>query len=83
MRAKVKVTAVFPSSDKSSEILYFGGVSKNKYDPDGLDEDNTFAKFTPSFHLQMSITNPSLLQTFEVGDVFYVDFVKEDKKEYK
>ena len=51
------------------------GVSKDgPYPSDGSDEDNTFAKFSPSVTLDISITNPALLGTYAVGDTFYVDF---------
>lgn len=50
-------------------------VAKNgAYPEDGSDEDNTFAKFSPSGVLDMQIANPDLLGKFKVGDTFYVDF---------
>ena len=41
---------------------------------DGLDEDNTFAKFSPSVDLGITIANPALWGKFAVGDKFYLDF---------
>ena len=74
MRAKMKVTAVQHHSD-TYEALSFSAVSKcDGYPEDGSDENNTFAKWTPSAELKMSITNPALIGKFEAGQEFYVDF---------
>lgn len=72
MRAKLKVTNIV--KHEASERLTFGAVYKNGYPPDGSDEDNTFAKWTPQADLTMTINNPALLGKFEVGQAFYVDF---------
>lgn len=74
MRAKIRVTAVIPTTN-GGEVLHFGGVGKNNYDMDGADEDNTYAKFTPSLTQQVHIVNPDLVGTFEVNDMFYLDFI--------
>ena len=53
----------------------FAGVSKSGgYPEDGSDEDNSFAKFSPSVSFDMQVANPVLIGKFAVGDVFYVDF---------
>jgi len=72
-RAKMKVTAVNPHSETYEEII-FSAVSANKYPEDGSDENNTYAKWTPSAELKMSITNPALIGKISVGQEFYVDF---------
>lgn len=80
MRAKLQVGAVFPhrnveTGETTSETLHIHGVSKSGgYPSDGSDEDNTFAKWSPSVNLQMQITNPALFGQFEPGQKFYVDF---------
>lgn len=74
MRAKLKVTQVKEYPD--SEVLTFQAVYKDKYDLDGLDEDNTFSKFTPNANLTMTIQNPMLLNKFETGQTYYVDFTR-------
>lgn len=79
MRAKLKVGSVAPFRDKDgqtlSEQIIFHGVAKSTaYSPDGLDEDNSFAKFSPSVGLTMTIANPALFGKLEPGDAFYVDF---------
>jgi hypothetical protein len=48
------------------------------YPADGSDEDNTFAKFTPSGSLELTITNPDLIGKFNPGDTYYLDFIKAD-----
>lgn len=80
MRAKLQVGSVFPhrnaeTGETLSETLHFHGVSKSgDYPEDGSDEDNTFAKFSPSVYLQIHIANPALFGQFEPGQKFYVDF---------
>jgi hypothetical protein len=79
MRAKLKVTSVLPwhngDGQKASERLSFCAVYKNgNYPEDGTDEDNTFAKWTPSALLDMQVNNPQLFEQFKPGDTFYVDF---------
>lgn len=54
-------------------------VAATEYGEDGVDENNTYAKFTPSADLKMHITNPDLLGEINAGDTFYVDFVKLEK----
>ena len=75
MRAKLKVTAI--EQFETSENLKLEAVYKEAgYPEDGTDEDNTFARWTPSASLTMTITNPNLLKTFKVGQKFYVDFTE-------
>ncbi|RJP48802.1 MAG: hypothetical protein C4586_08290 [Anaerolineaceae bacterium] len=73
MRAKMKVLSV--KNYGSSEELSFSAVAKiDGYPEDGSDENNTFARWTPSAELKMSITNPALIGKFTEGQEFYVDF---------
>lgn len=73
MRAKMRVTRV--QIHEGCESLSMSAVSKLEgYPQDGSDEDNSFARFTPSAELNMSITNPDLLGKFAEGDVLYLDF---------
>lgn len=83
MRAKLQVGAVFAHKDgdgkTTSETLHFHGVSKSSgYPADGTDEDNSFAKWSPSVNLQMQVTNPALFGQFEPGQKFYADFSPAD-----
>lgn len=79
MRAKMQVHGVQEFKDASgnvtqeSLILYPVGKSTG-YPPDGSDEDNTFAKYTPSGELRLTIQNPALIGKLPIGSRFYVDF---------
>lgn len=73
MRAKFIVQSVekFPAGEK----LKFAAVAKSGgYPADGSDEDNTFAKFSPSASCEIYVANPALFGKFEPGQKFYVDF---------
>lgn len=75
MRAKMQVLAVSPYAD--GEVLTLSAVAKDgTYPQDGSDEDNTFARWTPTADLTMDIRNPNLLGKFAVGQKFYVDFTE-------
>lgn len=73
MRAKMKISSV--TKYESSENLRMTAVCKSTaYPTDGSDEDNTFSTFTPNAELSITIQNPALLNHFEAGQTFYVDF---------
>ncbi|NKI99569.1 hypothetical protein [Novosphingobium sp. SG707] len=80
MRAKLQVGSVFQHKDAEQNVTgesvtFFGVCRTNGYaDTDGLDEDNTFARYTPSANFQIMIANPALFGQFEPGQKFYVDF---------
>jgi hypothetical protein len=82
MRAKVRVGAILPypqpDGTVTSERLMLHGVAANRYPEDGSDENNSFAKFSPSVAFDMQVANPALIGTFKVGDMFYVDFIPVD-----
>jgi len=74
MRAKMRVVHTKKHSDAFEE-LEFSAVCKNDgYPSDGSDENNSFALWTPSATLKMSITNPNLVGQFAAGQTFYIDF---------
>lgn len=73
MRAKLKVSKVVPFD--GGENLSFRAVGKSEpYDDKGSDENNTYASFTPTAELTMTVNNPNLLGKFKEGQEFYVDF---------
>lgn len=82
MRAKLVVCGVVPSTyngETTNEVLSMRAVAKNDaYPADGMDEDNTFAKFSPTANFEINIANPALFGKFEVGQKFYVDFTPAD-----
>lgn len=77
MRAKLYVTSITRFSSQS-EVLEFAAVCAKSYSGEGYDEDNTYAKFSPSATLKITIANPALLGKFNPGDRFYVDFTPVD-----
>lgn len=77
MRAKLRVTYI--QKWDGGETLHFAAVCKNQYDSDGLDEDNTYATFTPAADLTIAVTNPNLLNKFKEGEAYYVDFTLTEK----
>jgi len=76
MRAKMQVSKVerFPGTDR----ITCNAVAAKSYPADGADEDNTYAKFSPSGELTLSIANPVLLGKIEPGQKFYLDFTPAD-----
>lgn len=89
MRAKLQVTYVQElfftdkekqTSEKFGEQLMFCAVSRNDaYPEDGSDENNTYAKYSPSANFTLDCRNPALWGKFKTGDQFYVDFTKVQK----
>lgn len=76
MRAKMQVNKIerFPTQDR----ITCNAVCAKTYPEDGSDEDNTYAKFSPSGELTLTIANPALLGKIEPGQKFYLDFTPAD-----
>jgi len=80
MRAKLRLHHVDKSGHPHSETLHFHAVAKSDgYPEDGSDENNSFAKWTPSATLQLTVTNPALIGTLDIGTEYYVDFTEAKK----
>lgn len=84
MRAKVRVGSVTrlvnEAGEVSQEKVTFHAVSRSDaYPADGADEDNTYAKFSPSADFSITIANPALFATYAPGQKFYVDFHPAEK----
>lgn len=76
MRAKMRVSKVDKHSE-TSETLHFHCVAKSDgYPADGSDENNTFAKFSPSGECRINVMNPNLIGKFTVGEEYYIDFTR-------
>ncbi len=58
------------------EALEFCAVTDKAFDPEGNSEDNSFARWTPTGSLTMTVTNPNLVGTFKPGEKYYLDFTK-------
>ena len=80
MRAKMKINHI-DKRHEGFEILYFNPVARNdRYPEDGGDENNTYAKFTPSGMLSLTVANPALIGKFAEGEEYYLDFTPAPKK---
>lgn len=73
MRAKLVVTNVKASDGQ--EAISMMAVAAGKYPEDGSDENNTYAKFSPSAMLDLTVANPALLGKVARGQTYYVDFI--------
>lgn len=74
MRAKMRVSGV-TQFHPSYEILEFSAVGRSgSYPEDGSDENNTYARWTPTGTVKLTVTNPALFGKYEVGKAYYVDF---------
>jgi hypothetical protein len=61
--------------DGGAEKLNMCAVARSGgYPSDGSDEDNTYAKFSPSATLSLTVCNPNLVGKFSVGEYYYLDF---------
>ncbi len=72
MRAMLQVTHV--DGGQTNETITFSAVCTKPFGPDGESEENTFARWTPSASLQITITNSELFGKLQPGAKFYVDF---------
>lgn len=75
MRAKVQVNQVRVNQGHE-ELILNPVCGSGAYGPNGESEDNTFARYTPSGEIKLTVNNPSLLGKFKPGQKFYVDFTE-------
>ena len=62
---------------KILNVFFFSAVCKSDgYPSDGTDENNSYAKWTPTADLTMAVTNPALLGKIVEGEEYYLDFTK-------
>lgn len=78
MRAKFSVQSVTPSGEPvtSEQIHMMPVCGKAPFGAQGESEDNTYARYTPSGSLSLTINNPALLGQFKAGQKFYADFTE-------
>lgn len=74
MRAKMRITSITVHNPEYEELLFYPVSKDGPYPSDGSDEDNSYAKYSPSGELKLCIANPALIGKFKVGDTFYLDF---------
>lgn len=80
MLAKFKVNEVTLNEHNNQKVSMIPVSSNKPYGPNGENEDNTFARHTPSGEIRMQITNPDLYGQVNPGDVFYISFTKAEQK---
>lgn len=78
MRAKMRLNHIDQRNlEYGQETLYFNPVARSdRYPEDGSDENNTYAKFSPSGMLTLTVANPALIGQFVEGEEYYLDFTK-------
>ncbi len=81
MRAKFVCTDVEHFKDIDGNVTgerwKFSAVGPSHgYPTDGSDDDNTFARWSPSAGLEIYCVNPALFGKYQVGDKHYADFTK-------
>ena len=74
MRAKMRISQV--EQHETVEVLHFHAVAASSYPEDGTDENNTYARFSPSGKLSLTVANPALRGKFAPGEEYYLDFTK-------
>lgn len=75
MRAKFSVTEV-KTFEGSETVRMMPVTGKEPFGPEGESEDNTYARYTPSGSLELTINNPTLRGKFTRGQTFYADFTE-------
>jgi hypothetical protein len=73
MRAKFKVQEV-ANYEGGMQKVSMAPVMDTKYGENGANEDNTFARYTPSGEIRLHITNPELKDKIQPGETYYIDF---------
>lgn len=77
-RCKVYVESV--KLLNGQEDVQMRAVQGNKvakgYPTDGMDEDNTYARFSPSADFRLTIANPALFGSFKPGQKYYIDMTQ-------
>lgn len=74
MRAKLQVATVTQHQDGSETVRFHAVAAKSYAETEGLDEDNTYARYSPSASFEILIANPALHGRFAPGQTYYVDF---------
>lgn len=76
MRAKMQVQQVTDFGNNCQQVVMIPVCGNKPYGPNGESEDNTFARYSPSGELKLTITNPDLVGKIRPGQRVYVDFTE-------
>lgn len=75
MRAKMQITKI-ELHQGPLEVISMNAVAKSSsYPADGSDEDNSYARWSPSGELKLTVANTALHGRFKPGQKFYFDFL--------
>src|SRR3954469_16620011 len=78
----VKLLGAVGSAMEEVQMRAVGGNKVQKgYPVDGSDEDNTYARFSPSADFRLLVANPALFGRFKPGQKFYVDLTSAEETE--
>lgn len=69
VRAKFKLNAITDMAGWSAKKMVFDAVCNSS-----TEENKSFAKYTPSGRLEITVDNPSALEQFKLGGYYYLDF---------
>jgi len=80
-RCKVRVESVkltgWDGSQHTNETVQMravqGSAVSKGYPADGLDDDNTYARFSPDADFRLNVANPALFGQFKPEQRYYVD----------
>jgi len=75
MRAKMQVSQVTDFGGNNQQVK-MAPVCSKAFGPNGESEDNSYARWSPSGSLELTITNPDLKDKIKPGQKFYVDFTE-------
>ena len=75
MVAKFRVVSV-TTPHAGTEHLCFSAVTEAPFDKEGFSDDNSFAKWSPTGELEMTVTNPALFGKIKQGEKYYLHFTK-------
>jgi hypothetical protein len=76
MRAKMTVESIKDFGNNRQEVVMHPVCGNKPFGPNGESEDNTFARYSPSGELKLTITNPDLFGKIKPGQTFYLDFTE-------
>lgn len=74
MRAKVRCSGVQKYENGTEQVTFNAVAKSERYPDDGSDEDNTYARWSPSASFTIHIANPALIGKYAIGQRYYVDF---------
>lgn len=75
VRAKLKLCAITERGWNKGGVTYKTLRFEAQYDS-SIPEDQRFQTATPSGFCELQIDNPAAIEQFELGEDYYVDFIR-------